>query len=74
VQNNTINMQHMITRSIALNFGLPEAGVNAVFRELAKGAITELLDNELPPALENKDMFANRHPNPKFWGKDDWIG
>lgn len=75
VANNTINMQHIMNRSIALNFGLPEAGVNAIFRELARGAIAEIHQNqELPPVTQNKDLFSNRHPNPKFWGKDDWVG
>lgn len=88
--NNTINMQHMVTRNIALNFGLAESGTNAKFRDIAKDIIStytnEVPDDpndilsqysesgEIPPVLENKDLFANRHPNPKFWGREDWVG
>jgi hypothetical protein len=90
VINNTINMQLIVNRSIALNFGLAESGLNAKFKEIAKDIIStytnEIPDDpnatlnqysesgEIPPVLENKDMFANRHPNPKFWGREDWVG
>ena len=90
VINNTINMQHIANRSIALNFGLTQSGLNALFADVARDIIStytgEAQDDpndilgqyaetgEIPPVLENKDMFANRHPNPKFWGKDDWVG
>jgi hypothetical protein len=88
--NNTINMQLMVVRNIALNFGLAESGANAKFRDIAKDIIStytnEIPDDpndilgqysesgEIPPVLENKDMFAKRHPNPKFWGREDWVG
>lgn len=89
VMNNTINMQHIANRSIALNFGLTQTGLTEIFKDVARDIIsgytgqeTEDPDDilgqyaetgEIPPVLENKDMFANRHPNPKFWGREDWV-
>ena len=90
VMNNTINMQHIANRSIAINFGLTQAGLNSIFRDAAREIINTYTGQEpedpndilgqyaetgeIPPILENKDMFANRHPNPKFWGRQDWVG